>query len=31
MEPTVITVTMGTTVKKLSGRRNQFQNVGATK
>lgn len=31
MEPMVITVTMGTTVKKLSGQRKQFPNVGATK
>ena len=31
MEPMVITVTMGTTVKKPSSHDNQFQNVGATK
>lgn len=31
MEPTVITATMGTMVKKPSSHHNQFQNVGATK
>ena len=31
MEPTVITATMGITVKKPSSHHNQFSNVGVTK